>query len=214
EYRKMRLKHIESIQGNLMTSPNDITAIGERHFYVTNDHGATSPLGRKAEDYLRLSISYVLFFDGSEFRKVAGDMSYANGMALSNDKRTLYVSSTVGGLIRLFSRDKKSGDLKFIKDIVLKTGVDNLNVDNNGNLWVGCHPKLLTFVKHSKDPLKRSPSQILKIRFNKTGGYSVDEVYLNSGKEISGSSVGVLYRDRFLIGSVFENRFLDCRLVK
>jgi arylesterase/paraoxonase len=40
EWRNDSLIHLESIEDeNLMTSPNDVVAVGERTFYVTNDHG-------------------------------------------------------------------------------------------------------------------------------------------------------------------------------
>lgn len=213
-FKDMRLHHLESISGPLMTSPNDLIAVGPRQFYVTNDHGATSPLGKKAENYLQLAISYVLYYNGTEFRKAAGDIAYANGIALSNDGKTVYVASPVGRLIQVFDRDKNTETLKYRESIDLGTGVDNLDVDENGNIWAGCHPKLLTFVKHQNDPSKLAPSQILKIIPVGKGTYEVKEIYLNNGEELSSSTVAVLYRDRMLIGSVLDDHILDCTLKK
>jgi arylesterase/paraoxonase len=47
---------------------------------------------------------------------------------------------------------------------------------------------------------------------NENGQHQIDEVYLNRGEALSGSSVAAMYQDRLLIGSVFEKKFLDCRL--
>ena len=210
--KDMRLHHLESISGPLMTSPNDLIAVGPRQFYVTNDHGATTPLGKKAENYLQLAISYVLYYNGKEFRKAAGDIAYANGIALSNDGKTVYVASPVGCLIQVFDRDKEAETLQYRESIDLGTGVDNLDVDEKGNIWAGCHPKLLTFVKHQNDPSKLAPSQILKILPAGKGDYEVKEIYLNNGEELSGSTVAVLYRNRMLIGSVLDDHILDCTL--
>jgi arylesterase/paraoxonase len=214
EFKDMMLHHLESISGPLMTSPNDLIAVGPRQFYVTNDHGATSPLGMKAENYLQLAISYVLYYNGSEFRRAVGDIAYANGIALSNDGKTVYVASPVGRLIQVFDRDKETEALRYRESIDLGTGVDNLDVDENGNIWAGCHPKLLTFVKHQNDPTKIAPSQILKIVPTGKGAYDVKEIYLNTGEELSSSTVAVLYRDRMLIGSVLDDHILDCILNK
>jgi len=41
----------------------------------------------------------------------------------------------------------------------------------------------------------------------------VEEIYLNDGNPMSGSSVGAAYKDRLLIGSVFEPFILDCKRV-
>lgn len=214
EFKNMKLYHLESISGPLMTSPNDLIAVGPRQFYVTNDHGATSTLGKKAENYLQLAISYVLYYNGTEFRKAAGDIAYANGIALSNDGGTVYVASPVGRLIQVFDRDRETETLKYRENIDLGTGVDNLDVDLDGNIWAGCHPKLLTFVKHQNDPGKIAPSQILKIVPTGKGTYEVKEMYLNTGEEIASSTVAVLYRNRMLIGSVLDDHILDCTLDK
>ncbi|MCP4680702.1 MAG: hypothetical protein GY864_00025 [Desulfobacterales bacterium] len=214
EFKDMKLNHLESIRGPLMTSPNDILAVGPRQYYVTNDHGASSPLGRKMEDYLQLPNSYVLYYDGSGFRKAAGDIAYANGIAISKDGSTVYVASILGRAIKVFARDRKTETLTYRQDIDLGTGADNIEIDEAGNLWVGCHPKMLTFVKHSGDASVFAPSQIIKISSSNSGSYQIKEFYLNIGEEISASSVAAVYQDRMLIGAVFDDHFLDCTFSK
>ncbi len=213
EYRGGKLLHRETIQGKDLTSPNDLLGVGPRRFYVSIDHGAYSPFGKKLENYLQLPISYILYYDGKRFRKVAGGLAYANGLALSPDGTRLYAGATVGRKIHVYERDKTTGDLKELTSIRLDTGVDNLDVDEKGTIWAGCHPKLLEFVKHSKDPAALSPSEVLRIRPLKDGKYDITRVYLDPGKELSGSSVAVSWRNRLLIGAVYENRFLDCELL-
>jgi len=45
-----------------------------------------------------------------------------------------------------------------------------------------------------------------------TSGFGVEEVYLNDGTQLSGSSVAAPVNGRMLIGSVFEPFILDCSL--
>ncbi|MBI9087393.1 MAG: strictosidine synthase family protein [Desulfobacterales bacterium] len=208
EYSGSRLIHRQTIADSKLHSPNDILGVGEKQFYVTNDHGATSRLGKMAEDYLQLSWAHVLYYDGSGFSKAAEDLSYANGIATSPDGSAVYVTSTVKGYLRIFSRDPSTGVLSRQEDIQLGTGLDNIEVDETGSLWIGCHPKLLTFVKHSKDPAVRSPSQVLRVRIGENKVHEIEEIYLNDGVALSGSSVAMRYRNRLLIGSVYEH-FLD-----
>ena len=47
-------------------------------------------------------------------------------------------------LVKVFSRST-DGSLEFIEDIPCGTGVDNIEFDEEGNLWIGSHPSLLTF---------------------------------------------------------------------
>jgi arylesterase/paraoxonase len=162
------------------------------------------------EEYLQLSKSYVMYYDGTAFRKVAGDLAYANGIAVSKDGRTLYVASVVGRYIRVYDRDMTSETLTPRQDIDLDTGVDNIEVDETGALWVGAHPKMLTFVKHAGDASVHAPSQVLRISSGGDGTFTVKEVYLNTGEALSASSVAAVYGNRMLIGAVFDDHFLDC----
>jgi arylesterase/paraoxonase len=214
DYRKKQLIHQDSIQGELMHSPNDVVPVGPRSFYVTNDHGNSSELGRTLEEYLQLARSYVLYYNGRDFRVVAEGLAYANGINISRDGKTIYVAATVGKKIYVYDRDLESGDLNLRHTIDVETGIDNIEVDDMGRLWVGAHPKLLTYVAYSKDPKKLSPSQVLRISIQEAGRYTIDEIYLDRGEALSGSSVAAVFRDRLLIGSVLDDRFLLCTLAE
>jgi len=211
DYKGKQLIHRESISGDLMHSPNDVIPVGPRSFYVTNDHGKRSRWGRILEEYMQLAGSYVLFYDGNDFRIVTKGLAFANGINISRNGKTIYVAETVGGRVGEYDRDPGTGALKLINSIDLGTGVDNIEVDETGRLWIGAHPKLLTFVKYSKNPQILSPSQVLRVTMEKAGQYKVDEVYLDGGEALNGSSVGAVFRDILLIGSVFDGRFLVCQ---
>ena len=205
------LIHRESISGALMHSPNDVVPTGSRMFYVTNDHGNTTEFGRMIEEYLQLARSFVLYYDGDAFQTVAEGLAYANGINLSPDGGTVYAAATVGQEVLAYEREKQTGKLTLRDTISLGTGPDNIDVDENGNLWIGCHPKLLTFVKYSKDPEQLSPSHVIKVAVREPGEYRVEEVFLSNGETLSGSSVAAVFEDTLLIGSVFDNGFLRCR---
>jgi hypothetical protein len=48
-----------------------------------------------------------------------------------------------------------------------------------------------------------------RYRFRETD--DIKEVYLNMGEEISASSVAAVYKNRMLVGAVFDPKFLDCK---
>jgi arylesterase / paraoxonase len=215
-WRNDSLIHLESIiDANLMTSPNDVTAVGERSFYVTNDHAySKSGINRTLEDYLQRAISYVNYYDGASFRKVATGIAYANGINRSADLRQLYVAACTGRKVLIYDRNTTSGELTLELEIDVNTGVDNIELDENGSLWIGSHPQLLKFVAHAADPAKFSPSQVIKLSKDKDGKYQLEEIFLNDGSSYSGSTVAAVYKDKILIGSVFEKNFLVCTLNK
>ena len=207
-----RLVHQKTVAGAALVSPNDIVGVGPEQFYVTNDHHHTGGFMRLVEEYGRQAWSNVFFYTGSEFVEAASGLGYANGINVSPDGRLLYVCATVKRALHVYDRNPATNDVSLKETIDLHTGVDNIEVDTAGRLYIAAHPKLLTFVKHSKDAEYLSPSQVLRLEARPNGGYRVDEIYLDSGAELSGSSVAAVSGDRMLIGSVFDPKFLDCQL--
>jgi arylesterase/paraoxonase len=212
DYKDGALKHRRSVSGDLMHNPNDLLAVGPDTFYVGNDHGARTFNGQILEDFLKLPKAYVLFFDGKQFRTVAEGLRYTNGFAMDRDGKTLYVGETTGRSVRTYERDPKTNGLK-LKDILdLDTGVDNLEMDADGNIWVGAHPRLMTFIKHAKDVSKPSPSQIIKLTPKQGGGFDVKDVHLEDGIQLPASSVAAPYKNKVLIGLVFAPKFGVCEI--
>ncbi|MFC1824597.1 strictosidine synthase family protein [Thermodesulfobacteriota bacterium] len=212
DYRGKKLEHRNRIQGDLMHSPNDVIPVGPKAFYVTNDHGSTTKIGRTVEDYLQLDNSFVLYYDGSHFHKVASGLGYANGINISRDGKMIYVTTTVGQKLHVYHRELKTGDLTPRHSIDLGTGADNIELDEKGQIWIGAHPKLLTFIKHSKNPKVLAPSQVLRVSIEESDQYRIEEIYLSEGEPLSASSVAAPFKDILLIGSVLDPRFLLCKL--
>jgi arylesterase / paraoxonase len=203
--------HLQTLLDPMMISPNDIVAVGLNQFYFTNDHGYPDGVMRSLEDYGRLKLANLIYYDGSNYTEAAAGFAYANGVNVSPDGKKLYLTATTGQALYVFKRDIPSGSLDLETEIALGTGGDNIEIDANGDIWIGAHPQLLKFVGHAADKSKLSPSQVLRIQQNSQGVYTIEEIYLNDGKELSGSSVAAVMEGRFLIGAVFESRFLDCR---
>jgi arylesterase/paraoxonase len=205
------LRKRTTLSDPLLVSPNDLVAVGHDQLYITNDHGYASGLMRTLEDFGRLPFSNVIYFDGSRFSEAVSRITYANGINTSHDGRTVYVASVTGRAVRVYDREPESGLLTSREKIRAASGVDNIEVDAQGNLWIGAHPQLLRVMAHTADPAERSPSQVLRVSRGPEG-YSVEEVYLDLGDQISGSSVAAVRGDRLLIGAIHDPRFLDCRL--
>lgn len=212
EVRESTLVHRETITGDLLHDANDIVAVGARSFYVTRDHGYSSGWGRFLEEHLSLKKSSIVFYDGQSFGVVAKGLAYANGINVSPDGLVLYVAATLEGKIRVYSRGLEDGTLTLKDEIVLNTAIDNIEVDEAGMLWIGAHPKLLDFLEYSRDPKVLSPSQVLRVSVQDDGNYDVEQIYLSDGRYLSGSSVAARWRSYLMIGSVFDRRFLVCRL--
>lgn len=204
------LVHRQTHADPALISPNDVVAVDHERFYVTNDHGSSPGTMRQLEDYLRLPWANVVYFDGGLFAEAAEGLSYANGINVSADGTELYVAEVSRKRIRVYQRDPASGALTLQQTLDVGFGADNIEIDPaTGDLWVGGHPRLLTFVRHAADADVNSPSQVVRVQPGNFG-YQVSTEFVDTGELISGASVGAWRDGRLLIGSVFEDHILNC----
>jgi arylesterase/paraoxonase len=214
EYKKDTLHHYGTIQSPDMCCPNDVVAVNKNQCYITNDHGQAEGWKRTMEDYLKLPYSYILYYDGVTFAKAYEGLNYANGINISPDGSKLYATHTTGQELLTFNRNESTGAITLTDKINLKSGLDNIDIDNEGNIWIGSHPKLFDFIAHAEDTNALSPSQVFKLTPGKSNhtDYKVEEIYLNDGSEISGSSVAVMHNNDLFIGVVFDAKLLRVKL--
>jgi len=66
-------------------------------------------------------------------------------------------------------------------------------------------------VQHAGDASQSAPSQVIRVRNPDGAEPAVEEIFLSLGADLSGASVGAVYRDRLLIGAVLDDHILDCR---
>jgi arylesterase/paraoxonase len=200
------LVHQKTFVDEVMFKPNDVAGVSTAQFYVTVDHGNRSPFGQLVEDYLRLPYSYVLYFNGESYKKVQKGMVYANGVQISKDGKQVFTTHTIGHELFIWNRNQETGNLILEKKLDLNSGLDNIDVDQHGNIWIASHPKLLDFVSHSKDSTHFSPSQIFKIEPQRE--YKTTMIFENDGSLISGASVAVVSGDSVIVGNVFDRKIL------
>lgn len=208
------LRHRASVQDPQLRPMNDVVPVDADRFYATIDHGHAEGALRSVEDFARMAWSGVVYWDGKAARRVADGLRYANGIAASADGATIWVAATTDTAVIGYDRDAATGDLRERVRIATGTGVDNIQLDEAGDLWLGAHPKLVTFLRHARDPAVRSPSQVLRIDGR---SHAVQVVLADDGTQLSGSAAAtpLTLRDgsrRLLVGPVFDPHLLDCRL--
>ena len=185
--------------------------IDEDRFYVTNDHGYEHGIGRLIEEYGNLAISNVVYFNGQDYSEAAGGISFANGINYERERNLVFVASPRRFLVKVFEPEI-DGTLQFVEDIPCGTGVDNIEFDQEGNLWIGCHPDLLHFSAYAKQKKETSPSEILKISYREKGDFSVESIYENDGSELSATSVAARFGDLIFAGTVKDDKMLILQL--
>lgn len=207
------LQHLSTITSSAFLSPNDIHAISATQFYLTNDHDETTGFLRTVYDFLKIGTGSVAYFDGQTGEIVAEGIPYTNGIHTSKDGKKLFVASTNVNEMLVFNRN---ADNSLEKEAVYdaETGVDNIELDEAGNLYIGCHPQLLKFLSHSKDSTAKSPTSVLKLTYDETTKtFTQKNIYTDNGSKLSGGSVAAPFtksngEEVILIGSVYERKML------
>lgn len=207
------LTYIRREKSSLFISPNDIVLLDEERFFVTNDHGYEHGIGRLVEEYGNLAICNVLYFNGQDYSVAADGISFANGINLDRERNLLFVASPRRFCVKVYE-PMEDGSLEFIEDIPCGTGVDNIEFDHEGNLWIGCHPDLLYFAGYAKGRKDISPSEIIKIEYRAQGDYTVTSVYENDGSQLSATSVASPYGDLIFTGTVKDDKMLILKPAK
>ncbi len=201
------LTYTKSLTDTTMVSPNDLVMIDENRFYFTNDHRYTKGLGMLLEDYVGLPLSNIIYFDGEDYLEVASGISYANGINFDRKRNLIFVASPRKFLVKVYKKNT-NGSLEFIEDIHCGTGVDNIEFDSEGHLWIGAHPNLLKFAAYNKGKAAHSPSEIIRIDYRNTNDYSIETVYLEDGSNMSASTVAAPFGDYLITGNVKDDTFL------
>ena len=193
-------RHQETFMSPLITRANDMVAVGARQFYVAQD------VDRKGKEKL----TKLVYFNGTDYSVVADDIQSGGGINVSPDYRTLYIAETGAKRIRVAVLDPSGAGVTATEYIDLGTSPDNIDVAEDGSLWVAAHSNVAALVMHFIMGSK-APSQVLRIDVSAAKPV-IKEIYLNAGDHISASSVGATYGYKLLIGSITDRRLLVCEM--
>lgn len=201
------LVHLQTLTDPGMISPNDVVAIDANRFYFTNDHAYTKGLKKFAEDYLGWAVSNVVYYDGNSYEVVADGIAYANGINMDRKRQLLYVASPRAFLIKVY-QIQSDGQLQYIENIDCGTGVDNIELAPDGQLWIGAHPNLLAYAAYAKDKQPIAPSEIITIDYQSKGSYQLQSIYMEDGQQMSASTVAIPWSNYIFTGNVMDDHFL------
>lgn len=157
-------KYKKSIVSNIIpfVSPNNIAVCRDGTIYVSNFNLRLSPqsssnsvkIYTQKEDTASISYSDTIISNrGADWHIVASHLGGANGLAISDDERYLYVSGYYQRCVWQFERHSQTGDLINPKQIKLDAHPDNLTFDNN-HLYIT-----------AQESLRSTTSYLLNARF-------------------------------------------------
>ncbi len=186
-------------------SPNDLAVAPNGEIYFSND---ASKHGSLVQPLFKMKTSSIGYYNPSTKKWALYDekgMSYANGVAVADDK--VYLSTVRSNMIYVYDR-AKDGSLSNRNDVCKIIGLDNLTFNGN-NLVTTSHPKMFAFVAHAKKTIKTSPSVIYQVNLDKP---EPEILYKDNGVKISAASTGLVYNGKLYMAQVFDSFVLEVEL--
>ncbi|ORZ28562.1 Arylesterase-domain-containing protein [Lobosporangium transversale] len=218
------VQYKETIQHELIRTPNDIVALGPREFYVSNDHKHLDGPQRVAEELLRRQWSNVIYYSPEKTFVAFTGVASANGMTSNKDNSLIFLSACHGAGMHVLKpqADHTLSQEEFVK---FDFYVDNPSYDPvSGDIFVAGHVQPYRMVSslgvHGKPII--GPSKVVRMYKNPeisstAPKYLIETVLADDGHFISTSTVAAIDRKHevMLIGTVFSAQgFFRCPLPK
>ena len=115
----------------------------------------------------------------------------------------MIVASSRGFSLNYFDI-RKNGSLEPKASLRVGTVIDNIEPDEDGNLWIGAHPNLLAFASYAAGKRETAPSEIIKVSNSK----EVESMFEDDGNLISAISLAARYKDLLFVGTVMDDYIL------
>jgi hypothetical protein len=206
ELRDDSLFFINNYLSNLIVSPNDVTALPDGSFYVTNDSRHTRGIGLLFEKLFQTRASKIIYKSpDNNFSVAAKRLSYANGIAFRNNN--VWIACTFKKDLVEYTRND-NGSLNKVRNLPGIKGMDNISLFGN-SLIIASHADFKKFLKHIKSSADTSPGVVSIVNL---ANNSIEHIYANNGSAISANSVALIHNNTLYIGQVFDGFILKVNL--
>jgi hypothetical protein len=216
----------QHLHHRMFWAANSVAALSSTSILVSNDHFFTrrglAPLSffmPLVESMMMLPLGTVIHLDFAtgELRTsiAAWGIPFANGVALSPDRKEVAVVACSSAYVQLYSLEEKGGvSLRYKTAVKMPFSPDNVDYTHDGRLMVAGHPYFPGLTKFSKGKADKAPSWVVEIANRTVTGvaegeddkqspypvtkrapshaeYSVQTVFMSDGNVFSSSTTGL-----------------------
>ncbi|MDF1575974.1 MAG: hypothetical protein P1P86_12375 [Bacteroidales bacterium] len=201
-----QLRFMELINTSLQHSPNALVTGPGGEIYLVNDSGKRGSLTEKVLKLRRASVIKLKKNSDAEWEAemVADKLGYPAGINRIGDR--LYVGDAVLHKIHVYQINPDG--LRPVGEISGLKGNDNIRIHGKQLLTPG-HVKALKFVRHAKNPEKKSPVEVF-LADPLTGEHTI--LYSTDGSTISAGSSAIIFGNYLYICQVFDPYLLKVEL--
>ncbi|KAL4236459.1 Serum paraoxonase/arylesterase 2 [Mactra antiquata] len=199
--KSLTLTYIKSITDSNFDFMNDLVAVGKDKFYITRFSRYRDFYKYNMEIFSGRRYGGILYYDGKRAREVASGYYLPNGINISPDKRVVYVAEWGTKTLKGFKRDR-SNNLMEIWSKYTGTGIDNIEVDEDGDLWIGSHPITYKVIDPTLSLLP--PGQVIRVKMDNNAVSDIEIIYQDDGTNCAGSTAATYVAGKMIVGTVRE----------
>lgn len=142
----------------------------------------------------------------------------ANGIAISDDRNTVFVNDVLSYAIVQFHRNKDTGMLERENTIPLTHAADNIEYKFDGKreeLWMGTIPEIMTVASNEEKPFEKRAIvpgglAVVSREGDNTKWGEQEVVYHHDGTMLSQVSFGMAHDGKVVLGSAYADGILVC----
>jgi hypothetical protein len=149
--------------------------------------------------------------------KPASDETFqgANGVTINQDGSVVYVNDPGQKKITVMEREKKSGKLSKVSEIVMPLGADNIEYDDEADeIIIGSIPDFLACMKKmtGEDVPVPGGMAVARKSSDNAGSWVIDNVLNHDGKKLAQISAAARLGSKVVLGSPFSEGILVCKM--
>ncbi|OAV88588.1 hypothetical protein PTTG_01509 [Puccinia triticina 1-1 BBBD Race 1] len=219
--------HQRTVKHNLVVTPNNLVALNENSFYVTNDHRRKKHWTRDLElfflDSALDSIVHCSFNEESVqcISALHGHHQFPNGIA-KGPGNTIYMANSLNAHLRLL--EIQPDNTLILKDeFKVPRVIDNLYVTSTGAVFIASIPSMPKFQAvlgelHKDTHSLVSPSEVWKFS-NQTGTGSwqskrieLEKVFADDGKQVTCTTGVAVWNSKLLMTGIASPYLSICEV--
>ncbi|KAK6039733.1 Arylesterase [Cooperia oncophora] len=158
----LELDLVRIIKDEKFIRPNDLVAIDENSFILTNDGYAQTSFFNILELISSYPSGSVVYYDGKASSYMISRTVSPNGIILNKERTHVIISHVNSETISVYKLTKDNHSLSRVVDVPILTTADNFCVDKSGAIWTGAHPVLkdaFSLLSNFDDVNAKAPSQ-------------------------------------------------------
>lgn len=212
------IAYVKSIKSDKFHDPNDLILIDEDKFFFTNSYHTNNKWLRMIEMISFYASGSVAYYDGKPARLLNENLNIPNGIAISQDKKRLYVVQSGHKTVESY-KVKWNGDVCILSHIatsLVENIGDNIILEagdtaNEDVLWIAGHPIGWKIIFSTLGAHISAPSLAARLEMKNGVLMRNDIVYSNNGSMLRGSSTVRKFGSGIVVGTVGHDAlFCEC----